>query len=80
MMARRRALLFGNSRISHGRGKNSSFCKSFFENSYALPLFPTWIGTIGVSLVLNWNPRFLSSRLKNFVLARELFHQPLTFG
>src|ERR1700739_4708219 len=28
---------------------------------------------IGVSLALNWNPRFFNSRLKNFVFAHSFF-------
>src|SRR2546430_17595470 len=28
---------------------------------------------MGVSLLLNWNPRFFNSRLKNFVLAHSFF-------
>src|SRR4029077_13187539 len=31
------------------------------------------MGMIGVSLTLNWNPRFFSSRLKNLVLAQSFF-------
>src|SRR5438046_4126135 len=54
-------------------GAKTPASNSLFENSNAFAASPTWIGTIGVSLPLNWNPRFFNSRLKNFVLAQSFF-------